>query len=71
MSPISLLPTAVSDLFAQASATGELTIADRYGLMAALLDESISEEEMCCVDRLLYALRKGRIQLIDELSVIL
>ncbi|HEY9616038.1 MAG TPA: hypothetical protein V6C64_04315 [Microcoleaceae cyanobacterium] len=71
MSPISLLPTAISDLFAHASITGKMTLADRYGLMAALLDESISDEEMSCIDRLLYGLRKGRIQVVNELSVVL
>ncbi|WP_432811954.1 hypothetical protein [Pantanalinema sp. GBBB05] len=68
---INLLPTAISDLFAQASVTGRMTLADRYGLMAALLDESIGEEEMYCIDRLLYALRKGRVEVVNELSAVL
>lgn len=71
MSPVNLLPSAISELFAQVTATGVLTLADRYGLMAALLDESISEEERSCIDRLLYALRKGRVQVVNELSIIL
>lgn len=71
MPPVTLLPSAISELFAQASITGKITLADRYGLMAALLSESISEEEINCIDRLLHSLRKGRMQVVDELSTLL
>jgi hypothetical protein len=71
MPPVTLLPSAISELFAQVSVTGKITLADRYGLMAAMLSESISEEEIDCIDRLLHALRKGRVQVVDELSTIL
>ncbi|QZZ22936.1 hypothetical protein J5X98_11650 [Leptothermofonsia sichuanensis E412] len=71
MPSVTLLPSAISELFAQVSVTGKITLADRYGLMAAMLSESISEEEIDCIDRLLYALRKGHVQIVDELSTIL
>jgi hypothetical protein len=63
-----LLPGALSDLFAQVSQTGQITLADRYGLMAAILDDSLSEEERASIDRILRATRQGRMQIIDELS---
>lgn len=65
-----LLPGALSDLFAQVSQTGQITLADRYGLMAAVMDESLSEEERASIDRILRATRQGRMQMIDELSCI-
>lgn len=68
--PIRLLPSAISELFAQVSSTGKLTLADRYGLMAAILDESLSEDERHCIDRLLRALQRGRIQVVNELSLL-
>ena len=71
MSPIKILPTALFELFATASNSGGLTLADRYGLMAALLEESLPEEELCVIDRLLYAVRKGRIIVVDEISFLL
>lgn len=71
MSPLSLLPTALSELFAQVSTTGTITLADRYGLLAALLDEAMGEAERMSIDRLLYAIRKGRVKVVDELSVVL
>lgn len=70
MSPINLLPSAISELFAQVSATGQLTVADRYGMMAAILDGSASNEEIHCLNRILYGLQRGRIKIVDELSAV-
>lgn len=70
MSPVNLLPTALSELFAQVSTSGKITLADRYGMMAALLDGSTSEEDMRSLDRVLYALQRGRLQVVNELSAI-
>ncbi len=64
-----LLPSAFSELFASASHSGSLTQADRYGLMAALLEESLQDEERSALDRLLYAVQKGRVTPVNEISV--
>ncbi|MBW4490207.1 MAG: hypothetical protein KME12_20695 [Trichocoleus desertorum ATA4-8-CV12] len=66
-----LLPSALSDLFAQSQDSGKITLADRYGLRVALLDSALSEEELGSIDRLLHAIRRGRVEVVDELSVIL
>ena len=71
MTPVRLLPTALYELFATASVSGRLTVADRYGLMAALLEESLVEEELRVINRLLYGVRKGRISVVDEISCVL
>lgn len=71
MLQIKLLPTALSELFVSASISGYLTLADRYGLMAALLEESLLEEERTIIDRLLYGVSRGRIAVIDDISVVL
>lgn len=65
---VSLLPGAISDLFAQVSSSGQITLADRYGLMAALLDDALTEEERRCIDRLLHAFQRGRVKVVNELS---
>lgn len=70
MFPASLLPTTISEIFAQTSMTSTMTLADRYGLMVARLDESVSEEERTSIDRIFYAIRKGWVQVVDELAVI-
>lgn len=68
--PIRLLPGAVSDLFVQVTISGKITLADRYGLMAALLEDSLPEEERASIDRLLHALYRGRMQVVNELSAV-
>lgn len=65
---VSLLPGAISDLFAQVSSSGQITLADRYGLMAALLDDALTEEERSSIDRLLHAFHRGRVRVVNELS---
>jgi hypothetical protein len=67
----SLLPTALSEITAHVAESGSITLADRYGLMAAILDESISDEERFAVDRLLRAVCRGRFRLVDELSAVM
>ncbi|MEG3836277.1 MULTISPECIES: hypothetical protein [unclassified Microcoleus] len=70
MSLLNLLPGAINELIATVTDTHRLTKADRYGLMAAIFDESISEEERGSLDRLIRSLLKGRIQVTDELSTV-
>jgi len=67
---VRLIPGALSDLFAQASSSGKITLADRYGLMAALLEESLTEEERDSLERLLRAFRRGRMKVVDEISTL-
>ncbi|MEG4860366.1 hypothetical protein QUB75_22930 [Microcoleus sp. K1-B6] len=70
MSPVNLLPGAINELIATVTDTHCVTKADRYGMMAAILDESISEEERGSLDRLIRSLVKGRIQVSEELSIV-
>lgn len=66
-----LLPDALAELFADVTTSGRVTLADRYGLMAALLDESLDEEARYSIDRLLRAVYRGRVQIVNELSVVI
>jgi hypothetical protein len=68
--PVRLLPGAVSALFAQVSCSGQLTLADRYGLMAAMLEDHLTEEERAAIDRLLRACYRGRMKVVNEISAI-
>ncbi len=65
-----LLPGAISEILVSARETGTLTLADRYGLMAAALDETLPEEDQRSVNRLLRSVMQGKIKLSDELSTI-
>lgn len=63
------LKFALAELFAQASDRGTLSLADRYGLLANLLDEgTLTDEERNAIDRILRAAVRGRVTLGDDLS---
>ncbi len=70
MQPPTLLPGAISEMLAAVADTHTLTTADRYGLMAAILDDSLPEEERRSIDRLLRSLRRGYVQVVDEISIL-
>ena len=65
-----LLPGALADLFAEASSSSKITLADRYGLLAALLEDSLTEEERASIDRILYSLHRGRLKVVSEISAL-
>lgn len=68
-SEVKLFSNGLSELFAQASNCGYLTRFDRYKLMMTLLESPLSDEEQAALDRLLYAVCRGRIRLIEDISV--
>lgn len=68
MPQIDLLPGAISEIMVSTSETKLLTLADRYGLMAAILNEFIAEEELIALNRLIRYIVKGRIQVVDKIS---
>ena len=70
MLQLQLLPCAVSELFAQVTTTHVVTKADQYGLLAAILTDSLSHEERRAIDRLLHAASKKRICVINEISAL-
>ncbi|MEA5471760.1 hypothetical protein [Spirulina sp. 06S082] len=58
-----LLPGAISSLFATTAKTGVITLGDRYGLLTALTNAKLSRDEQEAIDRVLYAVIRGRFQL--------
>jgi hypothetical protein len=68
LAPVCLLPGMLSELYAQVSCSGTITLADRYGLMAALLEDSLSAEDRELLDRLFRALYRRRLKVVNEIS---
>ena len=60
---LQLIPGAISEIFATVCDTGILTLGDRYGLMAAILDENLDEHERRAINRILRAVQRGKIQI--------
>jgi anthranilate phosphoribosyltransferase len=71
MMKLNLLPGAIGEIIAHVGQTRQLTKADRYGLMAAIMTEAISEEERQAIDRLLRSVVRKRIQIGNEISAII
>lgn len=66
MSPhLQLIPGSIAAILASTCTTGCITKADRYGLLAATLDDSLDPEDREAVNRLLYAIRRGKIKIIN------
>jgi hypothetical protein len=65
-----ILPGAISEILVSARETGVLTLADRYGLMAATLDENLTDEDRRSINRLLRSVIKGKVKMSDELSTV-
>jgi hypothetical protein len=65
---VQLIPGAISEILASVTDTGSLTLADRYGLMAAVLDDSLDEQDRHSINRLLRSVLKGRVKIVNELS---
>jgi hypothetical protein len=68
MPQIELIPGAISEMLVSTSKTKVLTVADRYGLKAALMSEFIGEEESYALNRMLRYIVNGRIQVANQLS---
>lgn len=62
LNQLQLLPGAVSEILASVADTGKLTLSDRYGLLAATLDETLPEDERLAINRLLRAILRGRVE---------
>lgn len=65
MPALNLLPSVFSEMFFNAIQSGSLNKTDRYGIMAALLENRLDVEEQKAIDLLLRAAAKGRIALVD------
>ncbi|NJK38661.1 MAG: hypothetical protein HC825_03395 [Oscillatoriales cyanobacterium RM1_1_9] len=62
MFDMELLPGAINEILVSVSQTQTLNETDRYGLMAAILDEDLPEEDCLSINRLLRAVIRGRVQ---------
>lgn len=63
---VKLIPGSVAEMLATARQTGRLQKTDQYGLMAAVLEEALSDEEVRAVNRLLRSVQRGKVKITDE-----
>ena len=63
---VSLLESAIAELFTQVFQEGKITLRSSYSLIAVLMSPSLSQGEEDLINRLLYAVRRGRLKVVDE-----
>ena len=63
----SILSNTVAEIFATASSTGVLK-GSQYRQLIAAMNESLEDRDRKAIERVLRFVRKGRIQLVDDLS---
>lgn len=68
MLQVRLIPGAISEMLVSTSKTKVLTLADRYGLMAAIMNEFVGEDELEAINRMIHHTVKGRIALVNQFS---
>jgi hypothetical protein len=59
---VELIPGSIYSILADSRDKGYISQGDRYGLMAAFVNDNLSEQEMKAIDRLLRAIIKGKIK---------
>jgi hypothetical protein len=60
---LQLIPGAISEILASVSETGILTVGDRYGLLAATLDENLDDDERRAVNRIIRSVVRGKVKM--------
>lgn len=66
MCKVYLLESRIAELFAKTIQNGQITLADRYIIMTAILSNSLCPEEEVLINRLLHAVRRGMLKVVDE-----
>jgi hypothetical protein len=59
--------SAIAELYTQTTTKGWIPLSAWSDLMTNLLKDSINEDDKDLIKRLLYAVRRGRLKVIDEL----
>ena len=62
-----LLPGAIAEMLVSVSESGKLSLGDRYGLLAASLDEQLPEEERRAINRIIHAVSRGKITVTTDI----
>jgi hypothetical protein len=60
-----LLESATAKIFAQVTQKGKITRQDSDVLMTEFLNKCLSPEEEILINRLLYAVRRGKLELVN------
>ncbi len=66
----SFLESAIAKFFTQVIDSGQIISIDHYYLVAMLLEQSLTSDESDLIKRLLYAVRRGRLKVVEDPSIL-
>lgn len=64
---VCMISTRLTELFAQTTYTQKITFADWHEVMTAPLETNCAEYEFALISRMLYGVRQGLVQIVDEI----
>lgn len=64
---ICLISSRLTELFAQTTSTQKISFADWQEVMTAPLEKNCAEYEFALITRMLYGVRQGLVQVVDEI----
>ena len=67
-SGIDMLSDVVSEIFYSVAATGVLSLSDYYKLIGAALNDSLNEQELGSINRMLHFVQRRKIAIVDDIS---
>lgn len=64
--PVEISSDTISEIFYSVAATSRITESDYYRVMVAILNNSLEEEEIKSLKRMLHLVKRGKISLVNE-----
>lgn len=66
LSPVEICSDTISEIFYSVAVTGRITESDYKRIIAAILNNSLDEEEIKSVKRMVYFLKRGKIVVVNK-----
>ena len=66
LSPVEISSDTISEIFYSVAATGRITESDYYRTITAILNNSLDEEEMKSVKRMVHFVKRGKIAVVND-----
>lgn len=68
LSPVEIGTDAISEIVYSVAVTGRITESDYYKIMMAILNNSLDEEEIKSVRRMMHFVKRGKISVVNKSS---
>ncbi|MGK7903935.1 MAG: hypothetical protein AB4352_21520 [Hormoscilla sp.] len=66
LSPVEISSDTISEIFYSVAVTGRITESDYYKTITAMLNNSLDEEEINSVKRMVHSVKRGKIAVVND-----